>query len=259
MSASFAVRLDYSVSLQDDRDMAVRVAGILSRNTFKQLERVRADSPRQESDRFPNDIDTIVRLATDKTFRSLSFESSGRELIAGARLDTVNARGTPGATPLSCAIARRVGDDSEAFVSDVCALADALGAAAGFIAIEPRFLLAYKLASGGSIPDARDGLAELRRVGRRGYDFHSERIATSLATIEWGTFLGPSHLERIDLARLRSSGAFAHVHEVSPSLAFLQLTEDPSDDLSGALELRIVRAREVLAPILMDIRDVVLG
>lgn len=39
-------------------------------------------------------------------------------------------------------------------------------------------------------------------------------------------------------------------------MAFLQVTEDPLDDLSGELERRLPPAREALRPLLMDIGDV---
>jgi len=142
-------------------------------------------------------------------------------------------------------------------IADVVELAAILDAGAGFVSAEPDFSLAHRHATGGR-PKERAGLSEHRQVGRRAREWKRELLSTQLATVEWGTFLGAGHLERIDLAKVRASGAFARVVEVSPQLAFLQVTEDPMDDLSGALEAKLPAAREAIAPLLMDIGDVTL-
>jgi hypothetical protein len=131
-------------------------------------------------------------------------------------------------------------------------LADALGVSAGFVAIEPTPALAYKLAVGSSIPSARDGLSDDRRRARRAHDKWYEQISSKIATVEWGTFLGPAHLAQVDLEKLRAAGAFASVDAVSPSLAFAELTLNPRDDLSGELEQHIRKARAALGALMID-------
>jgi hypothetical protein len=86
-------------------------------------------------------------------------------------------------------------------------------------------------------------------------DYKNELIGTHLAGVEWGTFLGPGHLERIDVAALRSSGAFERVVQVTRSLVFLQLTANPEDDLSPDIEPKLSRARELLRSLLLDTGD----
>ncbi|MDQ3363941.1 MAG: hypothetical protein M3680_00715 [Myxococcota bacterium] len=83
-------------------------------------------------------------------------------------------------------------------------------------------------------------------------------MATQLATIEWGTFLGPGHVARVDVVKLRDSRAFERVVEVSPSLVYLQVTADPRDDLTGELETKLPEARAALDIVQMDISDVTL-
>ncbi len=141
-------------------------------------------------------------------------------------------------------------------MNGACELAAALQAGAGFVAAEPTYGLAHKLSIGASRPKERRGLSELRQRGRRARDWKSELLATQLATVEWGTFLGPGHVPRVDVAKLRDSGAFERVVEVAPSLVYLQVTADPRDDLTGELEAKLPKAREALGAVLMDIGDV---
>jgi hypothetical protein len=51
---------------------------------------------------------------------------------------------------------------------------------------------------------------------------------------------------------VRRSGAFARVVEVTPTLAYLQVTEDPLDDLTEGFEQKLIAARQALAPVMMD-------
>jgi hypothetical protein len=141
-------------------------------------------------------------------------------------------------------------------IVSLCALADALDTGAGFIAAEPTYNLAQNTALGGSLPKARVGLSDQRRRERRARDWHQWQRHNELAGPEWGTFLGAEHLARLDLERVRDSGAFERVVLISPGLAFLQITKDPGDDLTEVFEAKLQRARRALAPIMMDISDV---
>lgn len=83
-------------------------------------------------------------------------------------------------------------------------------------------------------------------------------MLTRLASVEWGTFR-PGNLDsgHVDLAALRTSGAFARVVEIVPGrLAFLQLTDDPIDDLQPEIETKLAVARQVLGPLLVDTSDI---
>lgn len=140
----------------------------------------------------------------------------------------------------------------EELLRSVCDLARALRAAAGFVAIENRYHQAFQLAVPGSIRP-RAGLSEQRLNERAARGRNAERLGTELAGVEWGTFLGPGHLERIDLDAVRASGAFAGVLRLSDDLAYLQVTHDPMDDVTGVLEAKLPAARRVLAPVRMDI------
>jgi hypothetical protein len=134
-------------------------------------------------------------------------------------------------------------------------LATAIRATAGFVAVEPTHGLAHRTAIGQSIPKDRVGLSAQRIAERRVRDFKSEQLDTRLAGLEWGTFVGARARQKLDLHELRRSGAFNRITEVSPEIAFLQLTASPEDDLSIDAEDRFARARSLLSSVLLDTSD----
>jgi uncharacterized membrane protein len=60
-------------------------------------------------------------------------------------------------------------------------------------------------------------------------------------------------------AALRASGAFARVVAVAPQLVYLQVSEDPTEDLTEGFEAKLVAARWALAPLLMDMSAIEMG
>lgn len=94
----------------------------------------------------------------------------------------------------------------------------------------------------------REGLGDERWRGRRARDWYGDQLATKIASVEWGLFLGAGHV--IERDRLR--GSFDRVEQLSSTVTYLQVTSDPEDDLSGVLEQRLPAAREALAPVRMD-------
>lgn len=100
------------------------------------------------------------------------------------------------------------------------------------------------------------GLGPQRFRERRGRGHYDDRLVAELAGVEWGTFLGPGHLARLDLDQVRASGAFACIREVTPQLAYLQVSDDPADDLTEGLETKLQAARRALAPLLMDVTGI---
>src|SRR5262249_35034935 len=126
-------------------------------------------------------------------------------------------------------------------------LARIVRAAAGFIALEPKLGFAQEVALGGFRPRERAGVSEQRFRERRGRSWHDDRLATELAGVEWGTFLGPGHLARLDVGQVRAPGAFARVIEITPQLAYLQVSENPTDDLTEGFEAKLQAARHALA------------
>ncbi len=259
MKCSMAVRLDFGRQLQRDAEASRAVGEILTRPCFAALERISGRRKDRWSKHAKASASLIAEYFADPAFDAVHFDTKrDDELDASAEFESELA----GRDPASAETAMQgyivipyLDADLDADRSALLALADVMQTGAGFVALEPDYRAA-KRALSSARPKERSGLSATRRLGRRARSWKSELLATQIATVEWGTFLGAGHLERIDLSKVRGSGAFARVVEVSPQLAFLQVTEDPMDDLSGALEARLPAAREALAPLLMDISDV---
>jgi hypothetical protein len=200
----------------------------------------------------------IAEILLDRGNKAAALETKrSRELVASAEIQngTQDRAETP--TRFYAELSFPVSlPDIEATIAAIGDLASALDTGSGFVAVEPDYELAHEVAVAGSKPRARANLSERRRIERRGRDWHYKELATKIAGPEWVTFLGAGHLAHVDLDQIRTTSAFERVAQVSPSLAYLQVTANPLDDLSGELEVRLPRAREALQPLLMDLSDV---
>jgi hypothetical protein len=67
-------------------------------------------------------------------------------------------------------------------------------------------------------------------------------------------FLGPRHLKRLPLTKLRKAKVFARVEDLGHDRALVALSDDPPDCLTQDFGALLGEARKVLAPILM-VRD----
>jgi hypothetical protein len=198
-------------------------------------------------------VDSIVAILRDRRNRGASFESARRgEVVAGGRIEN----GTVAVDAVSNLAFPLVAADVETVVASICDLAGALDTVAGYVTVEPNYRLAQEAALGGGLPKPRVGLSDQRRRGRRRRGWPLAQRESMLTGVEWGTFLGGGHLAQLDIEHVKNSNAFDRVVTISPRLAFLQLTRDPADELTEDFEARLVRAREALAPILMDVSDV---
>lgn len=254
---SLAIRLDYGAALAGEPSAARAVAAILTRPCFAALSRLSARRKDRWSKHAKPSADSIAAYLADASNDAISMDTKrGQELVASAEVE--NGVGRDAApvpsTRLQTYIAiPYVAGDLEAVVASVRDLAAVLQAAAGFIALEPNYGLAHRAAVAASRPKERAGLSEQRFRERRARLRYADRIGTELAGVEWGTVVGPRHLERVNLDELRRSGAFSQVVEVSPKLAYLQVSDDPRDDLTDAFEAKLVLARRALVPLLMDV------
>jgi len=254
-----AIRLDYGNVISQDRDAAHRIADILTRPALATLRRVSARKLDRWSKHSPATAITIEQYLSDESNDAVALDN-GRtgELTATAEIQSgpnVRVNG-PKATRFMAYLALPFDPPQlEAVLATVFDLAAALRIAAGYVTVEPTYGLAQRAAVGHSVPKERSGLSEQRIRERRVRDYKDELIDTRLAGIEWGTFLGRSHLKHVHVPALRSAGAFERVVEVTPSLVFLQLTPNPEDDLSPDIEPRLQRARDVLKPMMLDTSD----
>jgi hypothetical protein len=259
-SPSLAIRLDYGRALVGDRQGAGGVAEILVRPCFSDLGRLAARRKDRWSKHAKPSAERIAEYLTDASNDAVSMDTKrGAELVASAEVDNgVGREAAPVfATRLQAylAIPYREGMLG-AVLAAICDMASVLGVATGFIAVEPRYGLAQRAAVAASRPKERPGLSEHRLRERLARVLYADRLATELAGVEWGNFLGPGYLARLDLGQLRVSGAFARVIEVTPQLAYLQVSEDPIDDLTEGFEAKLQAARRALAPVLMDVSGI---
>lgn len=184
MTATFAVRLDAARILQEDPGAAMRIAEILSHPSFASLDRVAGRTKDRWMDRMPRSEETIGTYLAAPQFDAVSFESKGTELVASAEIETSLRSRTAGPTTLVGYVVCPVGASVERFVDDICDLAATFGTGAGFIAVEPSYGQAHRLAVGASRPREREGLSEDRQRARRARDWKSELLATKVAAVE---------------------------------------------------------------------------
>ena len=202
---------------------------------------------------------TVASYLGDEKNDSVSLDN-GRagELTASAEIETgtrINV-GSPPATRFMAYLALPLDMNGlEGVLDATLALAAKLSVSTGFVTVEPTYGLAHRTAVGHSIVKERSGLSLHRMRERHVRDYKNELTDTQLSGVEWGTFLGAGHLDRVDWALVRKANVFERIVEVTPSLYFLQLTADPVDDLSPEIEERYRRAREALASVLLDTTD----
>jgi len=258
---TWAVRFDFATKLVDDEAACKRVAEILVRPCFHELERLSIHRGDRWIEHGPKSADRIVSILRDARNKAATLDTrKGREIVANAEIRNGTREAPAEPTRYDSELMFPVDASAvEATVAAVCELAATLDVGAGFVAVEPAYDDAHRAAIGLSLPRARTGVSQRRRIERRGRDWHDIDRPTLLAGPEWGTFLGAQHLAKLDLETVRRSGAFARVVEITPArLAFLQVTEDPEDDLREDFEAKLIEARKVLAPIAMDLSDVTL-
>jgi hypothetical protein len=261
----FSVRLDYRVVILDSAERSERVGTILAQPCFATLQRVSSRAG-DRWDQYANvSRETVAAYLRDPKNESVCFDSGGGGAVTASgqiQNGTYPVRASGAApTMVFSYLAFPIPTDVTGCVDALCALASALDASAGYIAVEPTYSRAQELALGFRLPREREGLSPQRRRERRGRDWHSDQIATVLSGIEWGTFLGPEHLAegRIDLEALKASGAFDRVVEVVPErLAYLQVTGSPADDLEATIETKLINARQAVSSIVMKTDDVTL-
>ncbi len=259
MSPHLAIRLDHGTTISREPDVARLVAQILTRLALAVLARVSAREKDRWSKHAPATAETIEHYLTNEANDSVALDN-GRagELTASAEIESgphLNVKAPPAVRFIAYLALPYDAAKLEEVLTAVFDLATAIRATAGFVAVEATYGLAHRTAIGQSIPKDRVGLSAQRIAERRVRDFKSEQLDTRLAGLEWGTFVGAEVRQMLDLDELRRSGAFNRVTEVSPEIAFLQLTADPEDDLSLHADDRFTRARSLLSSVLMDTSD----
>lgn len=266
-SNTLAMRLDYGATLCELPTVAAQVSEIIARPCFSDsLTRVSARRLDRWVEHRKSTIESINAALLDPRNEGVSFDN-GR---VGERVASAEVQVGPMVRPKSAGSCTRYmayvaiphsSADLDARIAGFCDLAGALEAAAGYVAVEREYSQAHEVAIGCRRPRERAGLSVQRFRERRGRDWKSDLIHTQVSGIEWMTVLGPGHLVALasaglELEEIRASGVFHRVIEVMPGRLVLQLSADPADDLTDGFEAKLVTARTVLAPIMMDVADV---
>ena len=265
MIPSIVVTIGHATRPGEQPEIRDAVADVLARPAFGSLRRVARGVRGRAVGHAELDRDRIAAYLAGEACDPLILDS-GRsgELTALASIDAgrrVTAWDSPGPVPVSSfAILPYDGTHLAEILAAFLDLARALRAVSGFVTVEPTLGMAQTAALVGQLsPRARARHPALtdRHVRERGAAWVYDReLDRRIGGPEWGTFLGAGHLAALPLAELERSGVFARVVVLDEALVFVQLTEDPLDVLDPAFETRLDAARVVLAPIMLDSRNV---
>lgn len=263
MNPTLAIHIRFGMHLVDESVVARSVAEIISRPCFGVLDRLTARLHGKCMEHAEPTVLGVARHLTNSFVDAALLDAKdGRELVAVCEIE--NGTRVRDMMPPSIRYAVMIavpfiGAEASEVVAAACELAVCLRAGAGYIALEPCFGWAYEIALGRPRSRDRPGLSFQRSLERHTRSLYEERLATELGGVEWGTFLGAGHLAWVSAETVRTSGVFARVERLSPDLVYLQVTQDAADDLTLALEERLVAARKVLAPVLMPVDGISLA
>ena len=98
-------------------------------------------------------------------------------------------------------------------------------------------------------------LSPMRRGYRRAPWALPRQIEDGIGGPEWGTFLGPKHVERVSLERLSASAAFTQVRPLKHGGVYLQLSQDAADAQSPAIDDLVAAGRAALDGIAFDVSE----
>lgn len=254
MPPTIALRFRYPTVLADAASAARAVAEVLTRPCFAALERVAAKKLDKFVHRKQATADLVASYLTDHAFEGVFFENAGSDMVASADVQNgEHARTWPASDTRMHAYVAVPYDPHhrDEIIAAACDLARAVDARVGAITVEPDHRLAQRWGLENPRPTSRPGLSERRARERRAHRRFEDSLATALGGPEWGTFLGPGVLPRLDREAIQ--GAAAKVVDVTPTLVYVQATDDPLDELSDGFDARLDALRSALAPVLMDL------
>lgn len=151
-------------------------------------------------------------------------------------------------------------EQRDALLNAFVGIAEVLRSVWGMTSVEANFDVAQLAALAKGPPrDQRAAyplLTDDRIRYRRSPWYFDKKIDRAIGGPEWGTFLGPGHLETISAEKLRRSGAFFEVRELATGGAFLRLSEDPIDAQDDGILGLVTKGRAALEPIVLDVSAV---
>lgn len=265
-SPVLGLHLDHRAAPGEDEHLAKALAEILARPCFAPLTRVTAQFRDRDPSYQPTHPATIAGslLAPAAIAAVLDCGRRRDEPIATARVSTGRWLPTPTGdmTPpcfVSTVVVPAPRADAPAIIDAFVDLAAALGALAGYIAVEPDHDRAHRAALA-QTPSREDFRGYYRRAQeRRAHSWYDRAVDAQLAGPEWGIFFGPRHLARL----VPDPTCFPVIRDAGAAKLAL-LSESPADVLDHSVEppfapsfeRQLDAARRALAPLLMDVSAV---
>lgn len=265
-----ALRIDHRFVVGQDETAPDVVAEILARPCFAPIHVIAlecSDDSHPQSDE--RSADTIAAYMRDEDCAVLSGQSSYDSEV-DAIVDIETGRHREGLQSYPAPLISRVllphePDQEQARIKAFRDLGAALRAVFGCISLEPTFREAGRL-SNGLAPHmplqqalSRPGMSERRFRERHGFTEFPEELGQRIPGPEWGVFLSGDHLAQLSPDVLQPGAVFARVERLADDLVYAQLTDDPADALRADYDSHLDRARDALAPILMDVSGIELG
>jgi hypothetical protein len=259
-----ACSLLYSKRLRGDAATANELASLLAAPCFHALTRVATRKGERHSKHQAKSRDALLAALSSNDAEACVLDS-GRsgDMVALGNVDLALPY-TPDAdvaAPMQLfAIVPYDEGQAGAAVDVFCELASTVSAVYGVVSVEPSLDIAHNFVLAGRFNDeqlaAYPLLTESRRRYRRASWFHNTKINVGIGGPEWGTFLGPKHVEQLALDDVKATGAFHEVRPLGYGGWFLQLTPNASDSQASNINDRIDAGCDALATIVLDTNDV---
>jgi len=258
---TLAIRFQHPSFSSGDAGTHQRLAEILTRPCFVSLHRLSLMRRDRQTAYRPKSAEGIVEYLAAAEDDSIYLDSGRRgELVAASRIER-SARWLPAdsrspAPMLSHVVVPLEMQVFPALKEALCELAIALRTVTGAATAAASFDEGHNFVLFGKVNLVRalttGSLDERRLMERAAGAFYSEQVNERIGGPEWGLFLSDGHLQKLDRHALRAT--FADVRELSEfGLVYLQLTADPVDALRPNFLSTVGRARQTLAPVLMDL------
>ncbi len=263
MSGFFVATYLHPTSPRDNAETAERVARLLRRPVLGKLTRMYLQVGDRDLGHKPMTESELIEDLTSPGPHAIAMDN-GRgtlEAIAAIQLALPFSSGPAPSTPLvSFIVVPYVEAVKTSLIDTAVELAEALRPSWGMMSVEPTLAIAHKAALHmGPQKDERARYPQMTddRVRYRRAPFvHDSKIDRAIGGPEWGTLLGPKHLEKLSLDVVRSSGAFADLRELSFGGAFLAVSANPGDALADQIVELIAAGRRALEPIVLDVSGI---
>lgn len=253
----------HPTSPRDAPETCARLARLLRRPVLGTLSRMYLQVGDQDLGHKPATKSALTEDLREPGPHAIGLDSGagGLEAIASIQLAFPYSLEADTAIPLvSFFVVPYVDAARGSLIDTALEIAVALRPIWGMISVEPTLSIAHQAAlhmaprkdERASCPQLTDDRIRYRRAPA----FHQQKIDRAIGGPEWGTLLGPKHLERLSLDAVRASGAFAIVRALASGGAFLALTTNPADARGDTIAELVAAGRRALEAILLDISTI---